>query len=57
MLNSLVSQYKIFFLSTTDNSQFVLKLICVTQDIVKVLDAVTVYVDSSVLDVFTGLAF
>ena len=57
MLNSLVSQYKVFFLTTADNSQFVLKLICVTQDIVKVLDTVAVYVDSSVLNVFTGLAF
>jgi len=53
----LICKDEVFLLPTADNSQFVFELVCVAQDIVKVLDAVTVDVDSSVLNIFTGLAF
>ena len=53
----LVCKDEVFLLTTADNGEFVFELVCVTQNIVQVLDAVAVDIDSSVLNIFASLAF
>ena len=53
----LISQNRIFLLTTTDNGQLAVNLVAVRKSVVQILHTFTVDIDGTICYIFTSLAF